>query len=93
MYTLLLLGLALLLLALELDDRMRRRRQLDRRYDGSGLEIGRVAPRIQRVRLDYTLELRSQRHEGRVREHLLASAREDLLDLSFFRDRSEPGGS
>ena len=90
---LLLLGLALLLVALELDDRMRRRRQEDRRYDGSGLDIARVAPRIQQVRHDYALELRSHRHETHFREQLLASARENLLDLPFFRDRATPGGS
>jgi hypothetical protein len=89
---LLLFGLGLLLLAVELDDRMRRRRQKERSQRGVGLDSGRLAPRVSVVRQDYTIELRSHWREAQLHEQLLAARRQALLELPFFQARLTTGG-
>ena len=64
-----------------------RRRLSEKQWTGIPFDVSAVAPRLRRLRRDYVTEFRSRPHPVSLRRGLLASARQALERLSYFRDR------
>jgi hypothetical protein len=76
------------LLALEYARRRRRFRRLtERQWPGHGIDVSGVSQRVERLRRDYIAGLPSRPSGPGVRQDMLASARQTIARLSYFRRR------
>jgi hypothetical protein len=61
--------------------------QQERQWECSGIDVGCMAQRIERLRRDYVAEVHSRQFSQCFHESLLAAARQAISRLSFFTRR------
>ncbi len=85
-----LVGSALLVIAIVLENRRERQRGgAEVKRIGSAFQAGLVTPRIQQVRRDYLAAVHIPSHRVSCRAQLVRTARRSLARFSYFQSRRE----